>query len=343
MGAPSTPPTDPAVVPATPLPRRPAGVGGSSMVWVVVAVVLVVVVAGSVGVYYAYFRSPSPTSPSNTAGAFANGQVVTFVYNGSNTYLCTPSVTTMFPKDPNSTGAAAVTSCEAGNASQTAVVGQLPQWYLVPAFAGLSDFGLTALNATPRGFATTNGSTIETDCGAGGTPTACPDHPQYLFSPLVAQAEADSGLGHGAQGLPVGVMPFPAHDMLENYTTYPLVSWGTIFVFVFDPNILPDRTTGACVATAPSNLTSATGNCLTTWAHVYAAADTCSSAAQHYNSAVGNPLWKAFMSSDHLSPCAQAYVPAPGTFGPAGPASLLNSNVYVPYAVQPGAPSSFPT
>ncbi len=310
----------------------------------VIAVILIA--AGGFGVYYSYYRpsSTSSQSPSFTAGAFSSGQVVTFVYNGSATFECTPSLTALFPHDPNASGASGTTSCGAGNASQSAVPGQVPEWYLIPAYAGLSAFGLTGYNATTRGFPTVNGSAVLTDCGAGATPTACVDHPADAFSPFFAQFEVHAGLSSGVEGLPVGVLPFPAHDMVENYTSFPIVPWGTSVVFVLDPNILPDRATGVCApVVVPSNLSAPLGNCLNSTAAIYAAATTCSSAAQDYNSAANNPIWWVLTHEDHVSPCAQVYVPSPGSLAPGGPGSGLNTNLYEPYSVQSGAPSSFPT
>ena len=309
-----------------------------------VAVALIVVAAGSLTYYYAVAPRPSSSSspPQLTAGAFAGGQVVTFVFNGSATFLCTPSLAVLFPHDGNVTRAEGSTSCGAGNASQSAVV-QVPQWFLIPAFACLSVFGLTSQNATARGFPTLDGTPVLTDCGAGATPTACLDHPAVSFSPLFADFEARAGLPSGVESLPLGVLPFPAHDMVENFTSYPLVPWGTIFVYVLDPNILPDRATGVCSVVAPSNLSDPTANCLTSSAHIVAAASTCSSTAATFASAADNAVGWALTHDARSSPCAQVYIPSPGSFVPEGASALLNSNLYIPYSVTAGSPASFPT
>lgn len=311
--------------------------------WIAAVLAVIVVVVAALAVYYVYYRpSPSSTSPRLTAGGFAEGQVVTFTYNGTGTFSCTPSLSTLFPHDPNASGASTSISCAVGNASVTAVAGQVPQWYLVPAYTGLSAFGLTGYNATARGFPTLNGSAVYTDCGAGTTPSTCPDHPSYTFSPIFAEVEARAGHPTGLLGLGPGVLPYPAHDMVENFTSYPLVPWGTIVVFVMDPNILPDRATGACTEVAPSNLSHPTGNCLTSYSAIASAAITCSSTAESVNSATGNPIWWVLTHEDHVSACAQVFIPAPGTLAPSGPGVGLDSNLYEPYSVSAGAPSSFP-
>lgn len=321
--------------PTAPRPRR----GG----WIAVVVTVLVVAAATFAVYYVYYRpSTSSSSPGLTAGGFALGQVVTFRYNGTRTFSCTPALTVLFPNDPNAAGASSSTPCGVGNASVTAVPSQVPQWYLLPAFSGLSAFGLTNYNATSSGFPTQNGSTVYTDCGAGATSSKCPDQPSYAFSPLFAQFETRIGQPTGLLGQGPGVLPFPAHDMVENFTSYPLVPWGTVVVFVMDPNILPNRSTGACTETAPSNLSHPTGNCLTSYSAIASAASTCSNAAESVNSATGNPIWWVLTHEDHLSACAQVYIPAPGTLAPSGPGAGLDSNLYEPYAVSAGAPSSFP-
>ncbi len=336
----SASPSDESSQSGTAAPPKPAPRG---RVWlaVVVLVVVVVVVAGSLTYYYETRPTPSSSSPGYFAGGFAEGQVVTLSYNGSSTFACTPPLSALFPRDANASAAGAVTSCGIGNASQTAVA-QIPQWYLVPGFSGLSVFGLTNFNATARGFPTRNGTAVETDCGAGATATACVDHPPVAFSPLFAQFEARAGLLSGVESLPLGTLPYPAHDIVENYTAYPLVPWGTIVVYVFDPNILPNRATGVCAPVAPSNLTDATANCLNSTAHIYAAATTCSSAAAATLGAADNPIGWVLTHEDHVSPCDQVYIQTPGSPVPAGTNELLNSNLYVPYSVSLGAPSSFP-
>ncbi|MCI4324740.1 MAG: hypothetical protein L3K00_02485 [Thermoplasmata archaeon] len=329
----SPPPTSPTAASSSPPPKK----GMGTMVLVLV-VVVILVVAGGLGYYYLVVKtSNSTSSPGLNAslemGGFADGQIVTFVYNGTTTELCTPSLSTMFPGDANATAAAAKTGCEVGNANQN-IVQQVPQYILVPAFAGLSIFGETALKATSHGFPTVNGSTVLTQCGAGGTSTACPDHPTYLYSPDFTAVEQHIGLTSGYGGLTPGVLPTPAHDHLLNTpTTYPNVYWGITVVLVFDPNIFPAQSSPSCTATVHSNLSNPTGNCLTSFSALQAAMGSggCSSAASAFNNATANPIWQTLNAG-----CHQVVVPG-GNLGD------LNGNLYIPFSVMPGAPPMFPS
>lgn len=320
--------------------RSPPGARSKSRVWTVIAIVVAVgIVSGGLGYYYGVVR-PAQTSGSSPGvnqslemGGFDSGQVVTFLYNGTTTSTCTPSLTSFFPNDPNASAATRYTNCEVGAASQNAVP-QLPEYVLVPAFAGLSIFGVGALGANASGFPTLNGSALATDCGAGGTVTGCPDHPTYLYSPLFTAVEAHLGLHQGYGGLPEGVLPTPAHDHLINTpTTYANVYWGTTVVLVLDPNIFPNRETAGCSVVAASNLSNPTSNCLSSFAGLERALTTCSSSAAAYNSATSNPIWQTLVSVG-VSSCAQVYVP--------GGVSALNANLYIPFSVSPGEPPMFP-
>ncbi len=309
------------------IPPTPAH--SSRAVVVAIVVVVIVVVAGLAYYFIALRPSGGGTGPLE-AGGFTAGQVVTFVYNGTTTYLCTPSLLTFFP---SATQAAAVTNCEVGAANQSAVE-QVPQWVLVPAFAGLSIFGVTGLGANDRGFPVYQNAAVLTDCGAGGTATGCVDHPSALYSPLFADVETHLNITNGYGGFPEGVLPTPAHDhLLNTSTTYPNVQWGTIVVLVLDPNIWPDRASGSCSAVVSSNLSQPTGHCLTSIASLAAALTTESSAVATGNS--GNPIWETLGS-----PAVQVVIP-----GDVSVAEInnLDGNLYIPFAVQPGAPSSFPT
>ncbi len=317
------------------LPKR-----GHRRTWIVVAVAVILIVAASLSYYYLVYQPSTQTqSPLLEEAGFTKGSVVTFVYNGTNTFLCAPSMSVMFPNDSTAAAAAAKTQCEVGNASQNAV-SQVPEWVLVPAFAGLSIFGVTALGASAHGFPTANNATVLTDCGAGGSEAACVDHPTYLYSPLFTAVEDHLNLTSGYGGLPLGVLPTPAHDhLIDTPTTYPNVEWGTIAVLVMDPNILPDRTTGTCTATVPSNLSAPTANCLTSFAALGRALTTCSSAAASFNAAAKNPIWETLVSVG-VSPCAQVLVPGDLTVSQL---SNLNANLYIPFLVQAGGPASFPS
>ncbi len=335
----STPPTSATPAPETngPIPAARKGHAGS---WIAVLVAVIVILAAGLSYYYlVYLPGTRSSTPLLEEAGFTDGSVVTFVYNGTDTFLCEPSMSVMFPNDPTASAAAATTPCEVGNASQNAV-SQVPEWVLVPAYAGLSIFGVTALGANARGFPAVNGTALPTDCGAGGSPTACVDHPTYLYSPLFVAVEDHLNLTNGYGGLPRGVLPTPAHDhLLDTGTKYPNVEWGTIAVLVLDPNILPNRSTGTCAATVPSNLSSPTGNCLTSLNALEAALTTCSSAAANFNAAAKNPIWQTLVSVG-VSPCAQVFVPGASS---AAQISHLNANLYIPFLVQPGAPASFPS
>lgn len=300
----------------------------------VVIVVVILALAGGLGYYYLVVKKPASNPGPNPAlemGGFTDGQIVTFVYNGTTTEVCTPSLSVMFPHDSNATAAAAKTGCEVGNADQNAVQ-QVPQYILVPAFAGLSIFGVTALGATSHGFPAYNGTTVLAQCGAGGTSTACPDHPTYLFSPDFALVEAHIHQNSGYGGLPLGVLPTPAHDHLLNTpTTYPNVYWGITVVLVMDPNIWPAQSAPTCSMVSHSNLSNPTGNCLTSFGALQTAMTTCSSAASAFNSATANPIWQTLNSG-----CAQVVVPGNNL-------NNLNGNLYIPFSVQPGAPPMFPS
>ncbi len=310
-----------------PTPTPPAGRSSGRRTLVAIAVVAIVVVAGLSAYYLVYLRPMGGGASPLEAGGFTAGQVVTFVYNGTATYLCTPGLLTFYPNETS-----AGTSCEVGAANQNAVE-QVPEWVLVPAFAGLSAFGVASLGATDRGFPQFHSATVLTDCGGGTSPTACVDHPSTIYSPLFTAVEEHLGITSGTAGLPEGVLPTPAHDhLLNTSSTYPNVQWGTIVVLVLDPNIWPDRSTGACTATIASNLSSPTGHCLTSIANLAAALTAESSAVTTANT--GNPIWETLGSPD-----LQVVVP-----GDTSVAQInnLDGNLYIPFAVQPGAPASFP-
>lgn len=305
-----------------------------------IIIVVIVIVAGLYIGKVGPFATHTSTPPLDEGG-FTQGSVVTFIYNGTNTFVCTPGPTTLFPGNATAQAASSKTGCDVGAANQNAVE-QVPEWVLVPAFDGLSVFGVAALGASTDGFPANNGSALLTDCGAGGTTAGCVDHPTYLYSPFFSAVEQNIGQGSGYAGLPLGVLPTPAHDHLINTSTdYPNVYWGTIAVLVLDPNILPDRATGGCTATVHSNLSNPVGNCLTTLTALERAATTCSSSVIAFNSAAKNPIWTTLNGLTSSTICDQVVVPGDVTIPQID--SNLNSNLYIPFAVSPGAPSSFPT
>ncbi|HZY92669.1 MAG TPA: hypothetical protein VFG07_07890 [Thermoplasmata archaeon] len=298
-----------------------------------IVIVVIVVVAGL------YFADPSlfgmnKSTPAAEAGGFASGQVVHFTYTGQ--WECKPSLATVFPSVGSNV--TSLTQCGvSGTSVASAESDQLPEWVLVPAFAGLSIFGVTALGASSRGFPQFNSGVIATDCGAGGSPTGCADHPTYLYSPLFAAVENYLNLTNGYGGLPLGVLPTPAHDHLVNTSTsYPNIPWGTIVVLVLDPNIWPDRASATCSSVETSNLTSPTGNCLTSLAALDRALSTSSSAVGKAGSASDNKIWKALGG-----PGAQVIVPGDVTIPTI---NNLDSNLYIWFPVDPGAPTTgFPS
>ncbi|MCI4346349.1 MAG: hypothetical protein L3K07_06305 [Thermoplasmata archaeon] len=322
----ATPPTASLPTP-TPPPK-------SRTLLAAILVVFVVIVVAVAGLYVAKVGpfAATKSTPTQQSAGFTLGQVVTFQYTGN--FNCSPSLVSFYP---SATAAAASTGCEVGAANQNTFPDQIPEWLLIPAFAGMSVFGLGSLGASARGFAMVGNAALPPDCGAGGTPTACVDHPTNLYSPTFATIEQFTNASTGYGGLPEGVLPVPAHDQLVNTSpNTPNVEWGTIVVLVFDPNIFPDRATGACTASTPSNLSSATGNCLTSLAALERAVGTHSSAVVGANGGnPGNPVWKALGGGG-----PQVLVLADPSVSEI---NNLNSNLYIPFSTQPGAPSSFPT
>ncbi|MEM0117848.1 MAG: hypothetical protein QXV32_05320 [Conexivisphaerales archaeon] len=248
---------------------------------------------------------------------FYNGEVVTFFYPYN--FNCTPSLSTYFPQQSS---ISSLTNCEVGAGNATAEQGAVPLWILVPAYAGLSIFGVQALGATSLGFPTFQNQTIITQCGASGTPSACPDHPLLLYSPFFAAVEKNLGIDNGYGGLPEGVLPTPAHDHLIN-CCLKVVPWYSIVVLVFDPNIMPNAVTGTCTQVVPSNLTDPTGNCLSSFQNLENALNTHSSAVISANQ--NNPIWSTLNN-----PSNQVIIPGVATVAQI---SNTNSNLFEHFTV----------
>jgi len=309
------------------------------MVVVAIVVVVILVLAGAL-TYYFVVAKPSSSPAALESAAFDDGQIVTFHYNGTNTWVCTPSIGQMLPGDPYVAAASKVTNCESGNASQNAEQ-QIPMYVLVPGFAGFSDYGISSLGASSHGFPEVNGTPLLTQCPAAGYPDSCPDRPADLYAASYAAYEKSTGYPNGIDGLPIGVLPSVAEDRLLNGNdTSPNVYWGTILVLVLDPNIFPAQSSPTCTKVSDSNLSNPTGNCLTSFSALKAATETCSSSVVGFNSAVKNPLWESLVASG-TPKCAQVYIP--GVDGAKGNLNTLNENEYIPYSVSVGAPSSFPS
>jgi hypothetical protein len=319
-------PPAPAAIP-TPRSRRGLVAG------VAVIVVLLLVVAGLYAAKLGPFAGKGSSGPSGSsappfAGGFTDGELITINFTGPT--LCTPSLTSFYT---NQSAAAAVTNCEVGEANQNALA-EYPQWLLVPAFAGLGAFGLSAYGGTADGYGVFSNQTVYTDCGAGASPTACADTPPHLYSPTFASIERDAGQSSGVGGKPLGVLPAPSEDTLLNTSpAFPSTEWGSIIVFVFDPDIFPDRLEPECAVVVASNLTPANGNCLTSFAALERALSTYSSSVLTANG--NNPVWRASGSKQ-----VQALIVGGAA---ADEATQLNANLYYPYSTEPGAPSSFPS
>ncbi|WP_062488548.1 hypothetical protein [Sulfolobus acidocaldarius] len=273
----------------------------------------------------------------NSSGAFYNGQVITFQYTAQ--FMCTPPATTFFPNETNQSKAAMGCEVGAGNISAFPK-NAAPVFVLVPAFAGLSIFGPTQLNATPQGFPTFtyNNVTyvITTQCGAAGTMTACPDHMTYIYSPAFTAVEQALGIKNGVFNLPEGVLPTPAHDHLVTFTTNQSIPWYIVVVLVFDPNIFPNPITGQCQAIVPSNTTNPTANCLNN-------IQALENAMMTYDSAVGmanakNPIWTCLNNIQALENAMMTYDSAVGMANAKNPiwTTLVNTDLQV---VVPGITS----
>lgn len=263
----------------------------SRTLFIIVTVILLITTGAGWGLYVYQVTRPSSAAPG-VSGGFLNGVAVTYEYYNSTPYQCTPA-----------TNVTTVTSCEVGSAG-TFPANALPNWVIVPAYAQLSIFGVTALGATSRGYPTFNNQTIVTDCGGGNTPTACPDHPALLYSADFTAVEQHLGMANGYGGLPEGVLPTPAHDhIVETDAGQANIPWYNIAVLVFDPNIMPDAATGRCAQIMSSGLTNATANCLTSLSALQNAMTT------NNNVTIGaanakNPIWQTLGK-----PTAQVVIP----------------------------------
>jgi hypothetical protein len=250
-----------------------------------------------------------------SSGAFYNGQVITFDYTAQ--FMCTPPLTAFFPNETAANQTAM--GCEVGAAKMSAFPSNAaPIYVLVPAFAGLSIFGVHKLGATAQGFPTfiynSMNYTIVTQCGAALTSTACPDHMSLIYSPAFTAVEEHLGIKNGVFGLPEGVLPTPAHDHLVTFTTNTSIPWYIVVVLVFDPNIFPNPVTGQCTAIVPSNLSNPTANCLNTYSALEAAMQTPSSSVSAAN--MNNPIWQTLGE-----PTLQVVVP-----GISSPSQLSSAN-----------------
>ena len=254
---------------------------------------------------------------SIASGGFINSTEVTLLYTEK--YFCSPPINSLFAGNNQTAAALAYTACEAGMPGNASGAEQL--WAVIPAFAGLTIFGV---GGSTQGFPTYQNTTIITQCGAGGTQAACPDHPTYIYSPLFASIEDYIGNPNGMLGLPVGVLPTPTHDhVMFDSEMGADAKWYNIGVFVFDPNIMPNATTGACRQLVPSNLTDPTANCLTSVQALERAITNSSSSVGVANA--NNPIWE-YMGR----PNAQIVIPGDPTVAQINDS---NTNIVIPYIV----------
>jgi hypothetical protein len=261
------------------------------------------------------------------SGGFVAGNLTTFDYTKN--YVCTPAGTA-FINDAQAQNASKITTCLVGAGNSTAISGAYPVFVLVPAFAGLSVFGVTQLGASSQGYPTFDHQVIPTQCGGGGSASACPDHPTYLYSPDFTLVEQHLGIKDGVFGLPEGVLPTPAHDHIAGFDTSTSIPWYVVAVLVFDPNIFPNAITGQCSQVVNSNLTDPTGNCLTSFTALENAMNTKTTATANANATQDDPIYDTFGGVS-----TQVSIPGVTIVSENSPA---NSNLFLFFSVNPQNP-----
>lgn len=267
-----------------------------------------------------------------TSAGFYKGDIVSFVY--SQQYQCLPALSNYATNQTEANAAAAKTSCEVAGGDKTALNNAAPVFILVPAYAGLSIFGVTALGATSQGYPVYNNNVVFTQCGAGGSTSACADHPTLIYSPYFTAVEKHLGLNNGytpAQ-LPEGVLPVPAHSHVVNYVGGASIPWYVVTVLVFDPNVMPDGQTGQCHQWVSSNLSSATGNCLTSFDAISRALTTKTTATANANQTQSNPIYTTLGG-------VPTQVAIPGV-SVVSDSSSTNTNLFLWFAVNNNNPFS---
>ncbi|BCU68805.1 hypothetical protein [Stygiolobus caldivivus] len=271
------------------------------------AAVIILLIIAAIG-FYLYATKPSVTTTVKTtythtvpmmynlSAAFLNGQVITFNYTMD--FSCNTSGITIFANESQQESVA--DGCEVGQGlpSSDLPSNAAPVYVIVPAFAGLSIFGVQKLGANAQGFPTFtyNGTTytVLTQCGAADTPAACPDHMSLIYSPAFTAVEESLGIKNGVFGLPEGVLPTPAHDHIVTFSTTQSIPWYIVVVLVFNPNIFPNPLTGQCEQIVPSNVTNDTSLCLNSYANLQKALSTYDSAVLMANQ--NNPIWKTLLN-----------------------------------------------
>jgi hypothetical protein len=324
----------------------------SSTIFAVVTILLLIVAAAGFYLYSTKSATASTTTVTATttatttatmtttaissslvqqlkSGGFVDGNLTTFGYTSN--YLCTPAITTLL-NNAESQAASSVTTCIVGAGNRTAVSGAFPVFVLIPAYAGLSNFGVTQLGSSAQGYPIFNKQVIVTQCGGGGSASACPDHPTYLYSPDFTAVEEHLGIKTGVFGLPEGVLPTPAHDHIAGFDTNTSIPWYVVAVLVFDPNIFPNAITGQCSQMVDSNLTSATGNCLTSFNALSAAMNTKTTATSNANATQNDQIYDTFGGIP-----TQVFIPGVTIVSEQ---SGANTNLFLYFNVTPNNPFS---
>ena len=275
---------------------------------------IILTLAFAILLHLALAASPIQYYPAaNEAGAFYNGSVITYNYTGS--YSCYPPLGSIIQ---NATSNETDYPCYAGIASNSSQA--LPDWILVPAYAGMSIFGANSTNGMP----VFRNSTVYVNCGAGNSPSMCPSDPKFVYSPDFAKIENLTG-GHSFDGLPNGVMTLPAHSHLVNNTFHnDPIPWYVVIVYVFDPNIMPNATNGKCTQVVPSNRSNPEGDCLTSLKAIKRAMQANDNATSNAN--ICNPVWDAMGK-----PTTEVYIPNDTLQSEVG---NPNTNIIVPFAAK---------
>jgi hypothetical protein len=310
----------------------------SNTVFAIATIVLIIVAAAGFGLYATRAETSAVTTTATEtvtasssgsvlqtlkSGGYLNSGTVSFGYTQN--YQCTPSLTTFGFNATEAAAAVKDTGCAVGAGNSTAVANALPVFVLVPAYAGLSIFGVASLGASPQGYPVFDNQTVPTQCGAGGTGAACPDHPTYLYSPDFTLVEQHLGIQNGIFNLPEGVLPTPSHDHVVGYNGTQSIPWYMVVVLVFDPNIMPNAVTGQCTQVVQSDLANPTGNCLNSLSAIQAAMGTKTAATANANNTQSDPIYSTFGGVQ-----TQVLVPGVTEIAETSPA---NSNLFLYFNV----------
>lgn len=266
-----------------------------------------------------YVNKSSVMMSDPVMASFLGGNVISTTYTRN--YSCVPNLSEFFVNQSNASKIA--TGCEVGTANKSDYpAGTAPLYVLVPAYGGLSIFGVAALGANAQGYPTftynKSDYVIPTDCGASGSLTGCMDHPLYAYSPVFTAVEDSLNITKGVFGLPEGVLPLPSHDHLLGFETTTSIPWNVVVVLVNDPNIMPNPQTGQCTQIVPSNQSNSTENCLNSITALERAMGTQDSAVSLANT--NNPIWNTLGK-----PMEQVVVP--GATSPSTLGSVANTNI----------------